>query len=70
MEISFFKPFCNFINLFNGFVCLDYAGDGVPVVVDRLAGEIRKAQIFVAVQGRVELHVCARRLDPDPGRLD
>ena len=29
---------------------VDYAGDGVPVV-DRLTGEIRKAQIFVAVMG-------------------
>ena len=31
---------------------VDYAGDGVPVVIDRLTGEIRKAQIFVAVIGR------------------
>jgi transposase len=30
---------------------VDYAGDGVPVVVDRLTGEIRKGQIFVAVLG-------------------
>src|SRR6201997_5734994 len=29
---------------------VDYAGDGVPVV-DRLTGEIRNAQIFVAVLG-------------------
>ena len=28
---------------------VDYAGDGVPVVIDRLTGEIRDAQIFVAV---------------------
>jgi transposase len=28
---------------------VDYAGDGVPVVIDRLTGEMRKAQIFVAV---------------------
>lgn len=28
---------------------VDYAGDGVPVIVDRLTGEIRMAQIFVAV---------------------
>ena len=27
---------------------VDYAGDGVPVVIDRLTGEIRMAQIFVA----------------------
>ncbi len=30
---------------------VDYAGDGVPVVVDRLTGELRHAQIFVAVLG-------------------
>jgi transposase len=30
---------------------VDYAGDGVPVVVDRLTGELRNAQIFVAVLG-------------------
>src|SRR6202789_2685045 len=30
---------------------VDYAGDGVPVVIDRLTGEIRKAQIFGAVLG-------------------
>src|SRR6202046_1997359 len=30
---------------------VDYAGDGVPVLIDRLTGEMRKAQIFVAVLG-------------------
>jgi transposase len=30
---------------------VDYAGDTVPVVVDRLTGEVREAQIFVAVLG-------------------
>jgi transposase len=30
---------------------VDYAGDGVPVVIDRLTGEMREAQIFVAVLG-------------------
>jgi transposase len=30
---------------------VDYAGDGVPVVVDRLTREMRLAQIFVAVLG-------------------
>src|ERR1700730_7939989 len=30
---------------------VDYAGDSVPVVIDRLTGEIRMAQIFVAVLG-------------------
>jgi transposase len=30
---------------------VDFAGDGVPVIVDRLTGETRSAQIFVAVMG-------------------
>ena len=30
---------------------VDYAGDGVPVIIDRLTGEIRMAQIFIAVLG-------------------
>jgi hypothetical protein len=30
---------------------VDYAVDGVPVVIDRVTGEIRMAQIFVAVLG-------------------
>src|SRR5438270_7386562 len=30
---------------------VDYAGDTVPVIVDRLTGEVRQAQIFVAVMG-------------------
>src|SRR6266581_83880 len=30
---------------------VDYAGDGVPVLIDRLTGERRVAQIFVAVLG-------------------
>jgi transposase len=30
---------------------VDYAGDGAPVIVDRLTGEARMAQIFVAVLG-------------------
>jgi transposase len=30
---------------------VDYAGDNVPVIIDRLTGEIRDAQIFVAVMG-------------------
>src|SRR6201987_3977624 len=34
-----------------GRLFVDYAGDGVPVVIDRLTGEIRMAQIFVAVLG-------------------
>jgi transposase len=30
---------------------VDYAGDTVPVIIDRLTGEMRHAQIFVAVMG-------------------
>jgi len=30
---------------------VDYAGDTVPVLIDRLTGELRAAQIFVAVMG-------------------
>ena len=30
---------------------VDYAGDTIPVVVDRLTGEIREAHLFVAVMG-------------------
>ena len=30
---------------------VDYAGDTVPVIVDRLTGQVRAAQIFVAVLG-------------------
>src|SRR4029453_14809011 len=30
---------------------VDYAGDTVPVIVDRLTGQVRPAQIFVTVMG-------------------
>jgi transposase len=30
---------------------VDYAGDGVPILIDHRTGELRKAQIFVAVLG-------------------
>ena len=30
---------------------VDYAGDTVPVIVDRFTGQVRPAQIFVAVMG-------------------
>jgi transposase len=30
---------------------VDYAGDTVPVIIDRLTGKVRPAQIFVAVMG-------------------
>ena len=49
---------------------VDYAGDGVPVVIDRLTGEIRMAQIFVAVLGRFELHLRQGDLDAGAARLD
>jgi tetratricopeptide (TPR) repeat protein len=34
---------------------VDYAGDGIPVVIDRLTGKQRTAQIFVAVLGASSL---------------
>ena len=34
---------------------VDYAGDTVPMVVDRLTGEIRDAHLFVAVMGASSL---------------
>ncbi len=34
---------------------VDYAGDTVPVVVDRLTGEVREAHLFVAVMGASSL---------------
>lgn len=34
---------------------VDYAGDTVPVVVDRLTGEVRRAHLFVAVLGASSL---------------
>jgi transposase len=34
---------------------IDYAGDKVPVVVDRLTGEVRDAHIFLAVMDGLSL---------------
>jgi transposase len=34
---------------------VDYAGDTVPVIIDRLTGDTREAQIFVAVLGASNL---------------
>jgi transposase len=34
---------------------IDYAGDTVPVIIDRLTGQVRAAQIFVAVLGASKL---------------
>ena len=42
---------------------VDYAGDTVPVIVDRLTGKTRPAQIFVAVHRRLELHLRRGELD-------
>jgi transposase len=36
---------------------VDYAGDGVPVVFDRLTGKQRSARIFVCRAWRLELHL-------------
>jgi len=49
---------------------VDYAGDGVPVVIDRLTGEIRKAQIFVAVLGASSFTFAHAKLDAGAARLD
>ena len=38
---------------------VDYAGDGVPVVIDRLTGEVRDGADLRGRARRVELHVCA-----------
>jgi len=37
---------------------VDYAGDPVPVIIDRLTGETRQAQIFVAVMGASNFTAC------------
>jgi transposase len=51
---------------------VDYAGDTVPVIVDRLTGEVRQAQIFVAVMGASNF-TYAEAISPTPrqchGRL-
>jgi hypothetical protein len=48
---------------------VDYAGDNVPVIVDRLTGEIRQAQIFVG-DGRLQLQLRGGDLEARSGRLD
>ena len=48
---------------------VDYAGDGVPVVIDRLTGEIHKVQIFVAVLGASSFTFAPCELD-ELARLD
>ncbi|CAG4929177.1 unnamed protein product, partial [Acidocella sp. C78] len=47
---------------------VDYAGDTVPVVIDRLTGETRAAQIFVAVLAAHRASPMLRRPGPRPCR--
>jgi hypothetical protein len=50
---------------------VDYAGDTVPVVVDRLTGEIRDAHIFVAVMAASSLSfACATWTETLPDWVD
>jgi len=48
---------------------VDYAGQTVEVVDGGNTGELRTAQVFVAVLGRVELHLCRGELDAKPAGL-
>jgi transposase len=43
---------------------VDYAGDGMPVVIDRFTGERRAAQIFVAVLGASSFTYAQVRVQP------
>ncbi len=50
---------------------VDYAGDKIPVVVDRLTGEVRDAHIFVAVMGASSLSFsCATWTETLPDWVD
>ena len=50
---------------------VDYAGDTVPVIVDRRSGEIRRAHIFVAVMGGSSLSfACASWTETLPDWID
>ena len=49
---------------------VDYAGDTVPVIVDRLTGKIRAGADFRRRPGRLQLHLCRGELDAGAGRLD
>ncbi|MGY4601401.1 transposase [Bradyrhizobium sp. GM22.5] len=48
---------------------VDYAGDGVPVVIDRRTGERRRADLRRGAR-RIELHLCAGDLDAGARGLD
>ena len=47
---------------------VDYAGDTVPVIIDRLTGKTRPAQIFVADHGCLQFHLRRGELDPGARR--
>ena len=47
---------------------VDYAGHSVGVT-DRHSGQVRQAQVFVAVLGASSLHLCRGHLDAEPARL-
>lgn len=50
---------------------VDYAGDTIPVVVDRLTGEVREAHLFVAVMGASSLSFsCANWTETLPDWVD
>ncbi|ESZ18448.1 hypothetical protein X734_33060 [Mesorhizobium sp. L2C084A000] len=42
---------------------VDYAGDTVTVIVDRLRGKTRQAHLFVGRIGRFEPLLCGRALE-------
>ncbi len=49
---------------------VDYAGDTVPVIIDRLTGKTRPAQIFVAVLGASNFTYAEASWTPGARRLD
>ena len=49
---------------------VDYAGDTVPVIIDRLTGEDPAGADLCRGAGRLQLHLCRGELDPGAGRLD
>jgi hypothetical protein len=51
-----------------GKLFVDYAGDTMPVIVDRLAVEVREAQIFVTVVRVPSYHPLHRYLELESER--
>ncbi|PBB95689.1 hypothetical protein CK224_25965 [Mesorhizobium sp. WSM3862] len=49
---------------------VDYAGDTVPVVVDRRTGEVRDAPSVCGGARRIELVICLRDVDRAVRGLD